>query len=82
MWRNRDNARIVPGMSQIPDLLSTRGAARVLGVTTRTVHRFAESDTLRPAFRLDGLRGAFLFHESDVRNLAAQRRNKGSSEAA
>lgn len=69
-------------MAEIPDLLSTRGAARVLGVTTRTVHRFAESDRLRPAYRLDGLRGAFLFHESDVIALAEQRRNKSSPEAA
>ena len=73
-------------MAEIPDLLSTRGAARVLGVTTRTVHRFAESERLRPAYRLDGLRGAFLFHESDVLELAAQRRNRdtydGPSEAA
>ena len=71
-------------MSNIPDLLSTRGASRVLRVSTRTVHRFAESGTLRPAFRLDGLRGAFLFHESDVLELAAQRRRKydDDSEAA
>jgi len=72
---------IVAAMPEIPDLLSTRGAARVLGVTTRTVHRYAESETLRPAYRLDGLRGAFLFHEADVRELA-NRRRKGSQEAA
>lgn len=70
-----------PPMSEIPDLLSTRKAARVLGVTTRTVQRLAASGHLPPAYRLDGLRGAFLFYQEDVHDLAATRR-KGEPSAA
>lgn len=61
-------------MPQIPALVSTAEAARILRVTTRTVHRFAESGTLPPAYRLDNQRGAYLFHKSDVDDLAERRR--------
>lgn len=65
--RNVDMWCIVPPMSEIPILVSTRKAASILGVSVRTVHRLADSGDLVPAYRIDGLRGAMVFLESDVR---------------
>lgn len=60
-------------MSEIRDVLSTQAAARLLNVSPRTVQRWADNGTLRPAYRLDGETGALLFHEADVRDLAEKR---------
>jgi excisionase family DNA binding protein len=57
----------------LPVLLSTRQAAAVLGVTVRTIQRFADAGELAAAYRFDGRRGAYLFHEADVRDLAKRR---------
>ena len=60
-------------MTESTDLLSTREAARILGVTSRTVQRFADTGTLVPEKRIDGLRGALVFDRSDVTDLAERR---------
>jgi Helix-turn-helix domain len=60
-------------MADLPVLLSTRQAARVLGVTIRSAQRFAGSGELEPAFKLEGKRGAYLFRESDVLDLVKRR---------
>ena len=53
-----------------PRLMRTAEVADVLQVSTRTVARFVASGDLKPAMRLPGLRGAFLFDPRDVQRLA------------
>ena len=45
----------------------------MLGVTVKTIQRFAIDGTLPAAFRLDNQRGAFIFQKSDVDDLAERR---------
>lgn len=47
-------------------IVSTRELAELMGVTTRTIARRVERGTLRPAYRIEGERGAMLF---DLREL-------------
>lgn len=60
-------------MSDLPVLLSTRQAARLLGVTIRTIQRFADAGDLPAVYRFEGKRGAYLFHVADVEALAKRR---------
>jgi len=63
-------------MSDLPVLLSTRQAAAELGLTVRQVQRLAGAGELSAAFRFAGKRGAWLFRETDVRQLRADRRKE------
>lgn len=54
------------------DLVTTAGAAAMLGVGRTTIKRWAVSGRL-PATKLPGDRGPYLFAVSDVRALAASR---------
>jgi excisionase family DNA binding protein len=51
------------------NLLSTAEAADRLGVSVRTVTRWAESGRLPVAHRMPGVTGAMLFEESAVDSL-------------
>lgn len=54
-------------------LLSTREAARVLGITRSAVARLVLRGRLQPAFTLPGKTGAHLFDRATVEALAAER---------
>lgn len=56
------------------DLIPTQEAAEVRGVSVGTVNRWVREGRLTPAAKAPGIRGAHLFHRSDVeavRDLAA-----------
>lgn len=56
------------------ELITTRDAARRLGVSVRKVSRLVAEGHLAPARTLPyGRRGAFLFDPEDVKRLAAAR---------
>ena len=55
---------------QPPDLLSAAQAADTLGVSIKTVHRWAERGTLTPAGKLPGLTGSYLFRRAEVESRA------------
>lgn len=52
-------------------LIGSRAAADRLGVEVSTVTRYVTDGILVPATKLDSGNGAFVFHQSDVRELAA-----------
>ncbi len=55
------------------DLVTSADAARILGVHVATVARRVASGSLRPALKLPGETGAYLFARADVERLAADR---------
>jgi len=63
------------------DLVGTSDAAKILDVHPATVTRLigTEPDQLKPAGRLGGDSGAFLFHRADVEALAEKRAAEASS---
>ena len=57
------------------DLIGTREAAALLGVSHRTVHRLVAAETLTPAMTAPGgQHGAFLFTPKAVEEILEQRR--------
>ena len=60
---------------QLPNetYVDAKTAAHMLGVSVRTVHRLVDQGELPTARKLDGIRGARLFHRRDVQRLAHQR---------
>lgn len=62
-------------MSNVPHegsagLLSTAEAAALLGKSTATINRWADSTALPVAFKAPGVRGARFFAREDVENLS------------
>jgi excisionase family DNA binding protein len=55
-------------------LLSTSEAADYAGVSVATVTRWVHAGTLKPAGKVPGLRGAFMFTKEDVDALLAERK--------
>lgn len=53
--------------------ITTEAAAKILGVSSRTIHRLVAAGRLRPAIKLPGIRGAYLFDEDAVRTLDANK---------
>lgn len=53
-----------------PELITTAQAAEVSGKNWRTIIRLVERGQLEPAQKLPGLRGAYLFRQSDIEALA------------
>ena len=53
------------------ELISTKDAAEILGVTTSAMSRMVSRGALRPAMRLPGRFGAFMFLKDDIVNAAA-----------
>ncbi len=65
------------------DLIGTKEAAKILGVSTRTVKRYALSaDELVPIAKMDGDLGAYVFHRAQVEAFAARRINARKTEVA
>lgn len=54
------------------DLLTTSEVCETLEVGTSTISRWVADGRLKPARKLPGLRGAFLFRRSDVEAIAAE----------
>lgn len=54
-------------------LLSTGAVADILNIDRRTVWSRVKAGTLKPAMKLDGVNGAYLFKPADVTDLAADR---------
>lgn len=79
--RNSERATLLDKVAQLrhsaamskPALLSTRDVAQRLRVSVPTVTRLAREGGLEPAMKLDGPRGAYLFHPDVVEALAASR---------
>ncbi len=56
------------------DLVGTTEAAGILGVSARTVKRYAKAGRiLVPATKMFGDTGAYVFHRADIERLAAAR---------
>lgn len=53
-------------MPDSDELISTREAAELAGVSVRQFIRQVERGEVTPAKKLPGIRGAYLFHRSDV----------------
>jgi len=61
-------------MPQIkPDLIGTAEASKLTGRDRRTIQRMVDRGELTPAHKLDGLRGALVFHRADIEALNAAR---------
>lgn len=56
-----------------PELVSTAQAAELLDVTVPTVTRWVADNRLKPVFKGDGLRGAFVFTKSEIERFRAVR---------
>jgi excisionase family DNA binding protein len=57
----------------MPDMLTTSQVAEILGKSTRRITQLVKSGRLRPALKLEGIRGAYLFEPQAVdRFLAAE----------
>lgn len=52
-----------------PGLITTAQASKVSGKNWRTIIRLVERGELKPAQKLPGLRGAYLFHPTDIEGL-------------
>lgn len=51
------------------DLIGAKEAAIIAHLDVRQIHRRVERGELKPALKLPGATGAYLFHEKDVRAL-------------
>jgi excisionase family DNA binding protein len=54
-------------------IVGTDEAARILEVERSTVTRWAQAGTLTPAYKMTGLRGAYVFARADIDALKAER---------
>lgn len=60
-------------LGHMPKFTPTKGAARELRVSVRTIHRWVEAGEITPIDKLEGLRGAYLFDEAEVQRVKAKR---------
>ncbi len=65
-----------------PDLVGTVESAEILGVSSRTVKRYALTGELAPVTKMPGDTGAYLFHRADVEQLRDDRASDASIAAA
>jgi len=57
-----------------PDLIGSAEACTILEVDKATLSRWVAAGTLKPAHKLPGRNGAYLFHRADIVLYDAQRR--------
>lgn len=57
-------------MPESDELISTREAAELVGVSVRQFIRQVERGDVSPAKKFPGIRGAYLFRRSDVERVA------------
>ena len=55
------------------NLLSTKAAAKQLGISVRTLNRWAESGKIVPAYKGEGKRGGYLYEPAAVEAVTAER---------
>ena len=60
-------------MQQIPDLIGTAEASRILNVNVSTITRWAADGVLPVIVKRPSKNGAMLFDRKDVNQLAAER---------
>lgn len=53
-------------MTQAPSLLRSSEVCKRLNIDRSTLSRWVASGRIKPAMKLDGIRGAFLFAASEV----------------
>ena len=56
----------MPETKVTPDLIGTRAAAVICGLTASTFHNHIKAGRITPAYKNDGLRGGYLFDRADV----------------
>ena len=61
-------------VTEVRRLLSTAQVAKMLGKSTRTIHRMADSGELPYVEKLEGLTGAYVFDPSVIELIARQQR--------
>lgn len=66
-------------MPKTATLLTSAEVCATLGVHRATLSRWVAAGKLRPAFKLNGERGAFLFRPADVARLAARADEQAAS---
>ncbi|WNM72261.1 helix-turn-helix DNA binding domain protein [Arthrobacter phage Gusanita] len=64
-----------------PGLITTAQASKVSGKNWRTIIRLVERGELTPAQKLPGLRGAYLFHPTDIEGLKDEEASQRSRTA-
>lgn len=66
---------MVSGMATHTDseLVGSSEVCRILTINPSTVGRWVESGRLKPAHKLPGKNGAYLFNRRDIEQLAAER---------
>lgn len=67
---------------QRDELLTSTQAGQILGKSGRTVVRMADKGDIKPAGKLPGDNGAYLFKRADVERLAARRARERAKAAA
>ena len=55
------------------DVIPLSEAARILGLSVRTMHRRIADGVVVPVSKLPGLRGAYIFDRSDIERLAKEK---------
>lgn len=67
---------IMQAHTERPKFIGAREAARILGRSVKTVHRYCEQGTLTPVERIGTGRGAArIFLEADIQALASKLNN-------
>lgn len=61
-----------------PDLIGTAEAARLLGVSHRTIHRLVEAGEISATRAPGGQNGSFLFPRTDIEAVAQDRAASGT----
>lgn len=54
------------------EIIVTADAAMRLGVSTRQIARMVANGTLKPVFKANGIRGAYMFNRTEVDALAKE----------
>lgn len=57
-----------------PELVGTAEASKIVAVNRRTLLRLIDRGSIRPAMKIPGTRGAYLFDRDEIEALAKDRR--------
>lgn len=64
------------------DLIGSTEACRILGIERSTLVRWVQMKWLKPASKLPGPNGAYLYRRAEIERLAAQRAAEAAAVAA
>lgn len=65
-------------MATHTDLIGSTEACRILRIDKATLTRWVAADSIKPAHKLPGRNGAYLFNRSDIDTIAAERAEDAS----